>query len=268
MDGLVFDRIVYYLTEPESVFWTDHDTAEVAHTLGLVSKTGWISDLSRFIWENLRKRHSNTPELPERELFWYYTLSRMENLMNSYRIRFKKYSRTQILNVLEKWCIHFYIPLRMRPKIVGQTRISKTQAIREYKLDNDDLKQFEPEIATNSYNHSRYIYLYPTREIRKYARYKQYCIQVSKNVNHRRIEFSREGMTISGKITAFYPSNLLYHILISRKKLMEQLDNLQYYIWVSTTFQVDGKIFNGRYRLKSITTERVKLDMRLDLKLN
>lgn len=272
MDGLVLDKILYYLTEPESVFWTDHDTAEVAHNLGLVSKTSWISDLSQMIWKKLYKKYIDAPKITEKEIFWYYTRPKLDYFARFFRIDLKPtYSRNICLSMVEEHCRRFHIPLDMRPKIVGQTKIFQIRAVRDFKLSQNDLEQFEPEVIKNPHYRSRCAYLYNTRDIRKFARYKQYCNQVATRLKHKTIKFvlAHESCDpISGKITAY--RDFKYRVLVSRKKQsskLEAIKELKLEDWVSTTIQVEQESFTGKYCLRSISnTEYVVFEIRLDLK--
>jgi hypothetical protein len=266
MDGLVLDRVIYYLIDPESIFWTDHDTAEVAHTLGLVAKTSWTTDLSQMIWKRLHKKYANTPQLPERELFWYYTRSRLEHLGQTFGVTLHSRNSIQTcLSILEKQCPPFSIPLEMRPKIVGQTKVYQVRAIQDFKLSQADLERFDPDVVKNPHYRSRYAYLYNTRDLRKFARHKQYCNQVANRLKHKQIEIVLGHDRISGKITAY--RDFTYHVLISRKKQLGKLGEIaevQSREWVPTIFQIEQESFTGEYRLHSVSSnEHVVFDVRL-----
>lgn len=297
MDGLVLNRIMYYLIEPDSIFWTDHDTAEMAHILGLVSKTGWTSDLSHSIWKKIFNRYCNTPELSKKELFQYYNLSRIFKLAYNLKIPYQnvlnfktnnengvmecleeieKYSTERLSRALNGTAFSgggcYRIPLRMRPKITGQTQLLYAQVVKQYKISAENLCRIKHKSVPNPRRPYENTELYNTRDIRIYMRDKLYRVHFSNQLKNKPVQFMHItteqphpiSESISGKVKA-YP-DLTYRIVVSRKKDIEKLRNLRYQLdnWIPTVFQIEGNFFLGEYQLRTKGDDRFILDMRLN----
>jgi hypothetical protein len=180
MDGLVAQRIGYYLIAEYSDIWTLQDTAIVAGQLIQVARRpNWIMDIGLSLLKSVSKQLSKFESVEDfmyehpQYYKYYFNSSRVFDLLQEFYPTQKisiAHARKKLDTLLS---VHVHgIYILQRPIVIGQSKIFKTIAKRQFKLTDLDLKDLDYKVIHNPYYHFRYAYLYNAVDIRKVAREK------------------------------------------------------------------------------------------------